>query len=112
MRINSASTNEKILKEIGKRIKQKRIALAITQKDLALDANISLRTVVNVEKGENISLNHLIAILKALKIVENFELLIPETKTDPFEILKLGKRRERVVKSKIATNEWKWGDEK
>lgn len=112
MRISVIETTDTILKEIGKRIKQKRIALSITQKELANEADISLRSIVNVEKGENISIRHMISILKALRIVENLELLIPETKTDPYDILKLGKRRQRVSKRKNTTNGWKWGDEK
>lgn len=112
MRITGVEKTETILKEIGTRIKQKRISLSITQKDLAREAKLSLRSIVNVENGENISFNHIISILKALRIVDNLELLIPEIKTDPLEVLKLGSKRQRVTKSKTTTDDWKWGDEK
>lgn len=111
MRINGIQTTETILKEIGSRIKRKRISLSITQKDLAREAHVSLRTIVSVEKGENISFWHIISILRVLKIADNLELLIPEILTDPFEVLKLGHKRQRVSKSKTIADDWKWGDE-
>ncbi len=113
MKIYGVETNEVILKEIGKRIKSRRISLSITQKDLALESGTSLRTIINVENGENVSLKHLISILRVIRVVENLDLLISEGKTNPLEILDLGHSRKRVSKViKDKKSNWKWGDEK
>ncbi len=113
MKIYGFETNEIILKEIGNRIKLRRISLSITQKELALESGVSLRTIINAEMGENISFNHLVSILRVIRVVENLNLLIPETKTNPLEILELGRGRKRVSKVKeMDKSNWKWGDEK
>jgi len=112
MKIYGIETNEVILKEIGDRIKMRRINLSITQRDLALESGVSLRTIINAESGGNISMKNIISILRVLRIVENLDLLIPESKTNPIEIFELGHRRRRVSKSsKKGDSNWKWGDE-
>ena len=113
MKIYGMQTNEVILKEIGKRIKSRRILLSITQNELALEAEVSLRTIINAENGENFSLANLISILRAIRVAENLDLLLPENKTDPIEVFKLGHARKRVSKVKtVSRRDWKWGDEK
>ncbi len=98
---NSLSNNQ-INHEIGKRIKQLRLQKGITQKELAEKAGISLFTVSNIEKGNNISLHLMIAVLRVLKLINNFELLFPEIELSPLRILKLkGNTPKRVKKPKL-----------
>ncbi len=98
---NSLS-NTQINHEIGKRIKQLRLQKRITQKELAEKAGISLFTVSNIEKGNNISLHLLIAVFRVLKIVNNLEQLLPEIEISPVQILKLkGNTPKRVKKPKL-----------
>lgn len=112
MKIHGNESNEIIIKEIADRIRARRIALSITQQELSDQSGISLRTINNVENGENITLNYLISILKVLKLTENLELLVPEEKVDPFAIIELGHKRKRAKKKRTVTkNTWKWGDE-
>ena len=113
MKIYGNETNQVILKEIGERIKARRIVLSITQKELAKESNVSLRMISNVENGRNVSLDNLISILRVLKVVENINLLIPEGKINPFEILELGAQRKRVrFKTNEKTTNYLWEDEK
>ena len=113
MKIYGNETNQDIMKEIGVRIKSRRISLAITQDELSTISGISLRTIVDVEKGMNVSLGSLIPILRSIKVSENIDLLIPENRTDPFEVIKLGHKRKRVSNKGIKrVSDWKWGDEK
>ena len=112
MKIYGIETNEVILSEIGHRIKSRRIALAITQKNLALESGVSLRTINNLENGKNVSLNNLVSILRVIRVVDNIDLLVPENKTNPMDILDLGHSRKRVSKLKHdKKSTWKWGDE-
>ena len=111
MKIHGIETNKIIIKEIGHRVKKRRIALLMTQKELASEAGVSLRTVSNLENGKNISFDNLIAILRTIRTIDNLDLLIPENKIDPMEILNLGHERKRVSKTNKKAN-WKWGDEK
>jgi transcriptional regulator with XRE-family HTH domain len=113
MKIYGNESNETILIEIGKRIKSRRISLSITQEGLSLISGVSLRTIVDVEKGMNVSLNSLLPILRVIKVSENIDLLIPENITNPYEIIELGHKRKRVSnKERKTESNWKWGDEK
>ena len=113
MKMYGNETNGTILKEIGSRIKSRRISLGITQEELSRESNVSLRTVTNAESGNNVSFNNLISILRVIRMIENLDLLIPESKTNPFEIIELGHKRKRVSKRKSdGETSWKWGDEK
>ena len=113
MKIYGMETNEIILKEIGSRLKSRRIALSITQSDLAKESGVSLGTIMNAENGDNVSLNNLISILRVIRVVENLDMLIPQKKSNPMDILDLGHNRKRVSKSKKSNDsDWKWGDEK
>lgn len=113
MKINGMESNDVILKEFGQRLKSKRIEMKITQQELARESGVSLRMIVQIENGHNVSLNSLISILRVLRIVENINLLVPEEKISPIEYLELGKKRERVSKKKQnQSSSWKWGDEK
>jgi len=54
--------------EIGTRLREIRKELQISQTDLAKQAGISLKTITNVEKGDDVSISILIKICKVLEI--------------------------------------------
>jgi len=109
-----SSTNE-VLSELGSRIKAARIAMDVTQKEMARLTNLSQRTISNLENGNDVSFSTVIDVLRALGQLQNLDIMIPEQGPRPSEIAALGKQRERV-RSKAATtvqtqSGWKWGDE-
>ncbi|HAV2940158.1 TPA: helix-turn-helix transcriptional regulator, partial [Acinetobacter baumannii] len=61
---------------LGERLKRIRLNRDMTQAEVASKAWISRRTVLNAEKG-NVKLSDLIAILAALNMINNFNVLIP-----------------------------------
>lgn len=88
-----------ILVKIGKRIKEERIKLDMQQKEVAVFCGVSLSTVVRVEQGIPVSMEKFIRILRALNLLENLELLVPEQPLSPILMRKLkGKRRYRIKK--------------
>ena len=112
MKIYGNESNDVIIKEIGTRIKERRIALEITQKELSVESGVSLRMINNVENGSNVSLDNLISILRVLRVAENLDLLIAESRINPFDVVELGRRRKRVYpKENQESSQWKWGDE-
>ena len=81
---------------LGARLKRIRLNLDMTQAEVANKAWVSRRTVLNAEKGDA-KLSDLIAILGALNMLNNFNVLIPEVPLSPIELLKLqGKVRTRA----------------
>lgn len=114
MKIFGTENNESIMKELGQRLKDTRIAVSLTQKELAERAGVSSKTVERIENGENVRIAHVISILRAMNLTENLELLIPEQPLSPTQLHDYGKKRKRAVSMKKTVkdrNDWKWGDE-
>lgn len=92
-------SNQAILLEIGKRVKDARIRKNIQQKELAIGSGIGLSTVTRLERGDTIALEKLIRILRYMDMLENLELLFPKPSISPILMRKLqGKKRIRVRK--------------
>ena len=86
-----------IIQEIGKRLREYRLARRLTQQQLAEKAGVSLFTVTKIEKGKPVSLSMFLAIMRVLRLLNNFELLLPEQQISPVEIMKLkGKKPQRI----------------
>lgn len=110
MKLLGNESNQVILKEMGKRLQQRRIALSMTQKELSERTSLSVRTITNIENGKNVSFDHWISILKELKNIDSIDRFIPEIKVDPLAQLALGRERKRARKTNPVST-WKWGDE-
>lgn len=112
MKILGFETNEVILKELGVRLKSKRVALDITQKVLALESGVSQRTISGFENGENISLDNLVSLFRALRLLPSLDALIPEKKINPFDMLEHGRSKQRASsKLYVQESSWEWKDE-
>ncbi len=66
---------QKIVEEIAKRAKQRRLELNITQEDLAKRSGVSFGSVKRFENKAKISLQHLLMIAVALDATEEFSKL-------------------------------------
>lgn len=88
-------TDGLILIEIGRRIKQTRKRKRYSQAELAERAGISSFTVSQMENGKNTSLGSLIAVMRILKLLENFESLIPELMKSPVQLYNSKIKRSR-----------------
>jgi transcriptional regulator with XRE-family HTH domain len=109
MKIQGFETNDIIIKEIGSRLKARRITLDITQKELAIESGVSQRTISGLENGENISFDNLLSILRVLRLLQDINLLFPETKVNPFDVLNLGHSKKRVSSQKAKRDAiWEW----
>lgn len=93
---NSLS-NTAIVKEIGKRLKEYRLKKRFTQQELAQQAGISLFSLTQIEKGKPVSISTLLPVLRVLRLLDNIDMLLPETSLSPIEIMKLkGKMPQRI----------------
>lgn len=99
------------LKMIGTRVQQYRINSGISQKELADDSGVSVRSISRLEQGASVQLESLIKVLYALKLDDNFELLIPDQTKRPSYYLQKDKPRMRVGKKNEPAGGFKWGDE-
>lgn len=111
MKITGTENNIFILQELGKRIKDTRIAISLTQKELAAKAGISEKTMERMEQGENVKIENLLNVFRVLGILQNLEILIPEQEF--LTIKEADNKRKRASKKgvKKESSAWKWGDE-
>ncbi|CCV65147.1 Transcriptional regulator, XRE family [Paracholeplasma brassicae] len=108
MKLQGFETNSQIISELGKRIKERRIALNMTQRDVAKDSGVSIRTISGFENGENISLDNLISILRVLRLLQEFNGLFPKKMIDPFEVLEQKQTQKRVYRKRANDKSWQW----
>lgn len=113
MKITGYESEWIILKELGTRIKQHRIALDITQFDLAQKCGISISTETRIENGDDSKMSNYIKIMTALGIIDNINILIPEEQLDYKAIFEERPSRKRASSSrKKQKSTWVWEDDK
>ena len=95
----SSMSDAAIIGELGRRIKELRLRKRYTQQEIAYRAGISLFSIAKVESGEPVSISIFISVLRALRLLDNLEALLPEIGVSPVEMLKLkGKTPQRIRK--------------
>ncbi|MBQ9822370.1 MAG: helix-turn-helix domain-containing protein [Muribaculaceae bacterium] len=93
----------RVILALGGRYKATRIALQITQQEVADKTGISITTIRRFENGLtfNLTLAHFIALLQAIGFADNLEDIIPEILPDPNELFRLqNKQRKRASHGK------------
>lgn len=115
MRITNLLSDEALLVELGERLTRTRLNRNTTQAGLADEAGVSKRTVERLEAGASTQLSNLVRILRALDLLGNFELVVPEPTPSPLAQLKLqGRQRVRASSKPEDADDsgtWEWGDD-
>ena len=96
-------TDIAIIEHIGAKVKARRIAAQLTQKQLATDAGVSHSAICSLEAGKNTSLLTLVAILRALRSLDLLDGCTKEEELSPLayaQMQKASKPVQRVRKSK------------
>jgi transcriptional regulator with XRE-family HTH domain len=92
--------NAGILKELGSRIRDKRLSSNISQQGLAVKAGVSLKVVQNIEYGKTATITGFLRLMRALNALEHIDGFLPKAGFRPSEIYRLeGKRRSRASKT-------------
>ena len=115
MKISGNMSDRAVLKELGSRIARYRLNKNLTQAILAVQAGVSTSTIQRIEQGNSTQASNLIRILRALNLLGNLEVLIPEPANSPIQQVKMrGKQRQRAsapTDKQDQPSEWSWGDE-
>ena len=98
MEITNEMTSRDILLVFGGRIRDYRIRLNMTQRELADISGLSVPTIHRFENGSslNISLSVFILLVKSLGLVDRLDNLLPELPPSPYEFNEKGKRIRRI----------------
>ena len=115
MNISKQLSEDAVLEELGSRISRHRLNRNLTQAQLAREAGVSLSTVNRMEAGNSSQISNLVRVLRALGIMENLNLLVPQPAISPIQQLKLdgkSRRRARPAKSPKAGGSapWSWDE--
>lgn len=113
MKIDKNISEILIKKEIGERIRDRRIAMDMTQLEFSQKCGLSLSTVIRIENGDDTKISNIIKIMRCFDAVSNLDLLIPEQEEDYKALFENKTPKKRVRKSKDGPKrKWVWGDEK
>lgn len=94
-----------ILREIGGRLKRKRLDKNVSQQELAELAGLNRTTVSEIEQGKPFAMLTFIQILRALDALEELDSLLPDPGISPLQLAKMkGKVRRRVSRYSTANN--------
>lgn len=120
MKLTSGLTDAAILKEVGARLERRRVDANLTQAELAEEAGISKRTLERIEAGDSTDSAMLIRVLRALKLGEGLDSLVPDLPQSPITLLKArGRERKRARHPRSRggaagtpkpARPWKWGE--
>ena len=96
-----------VVRLLGSRIKQYRIAYRLTQKEMSEQTGINIVTLRKFENGQayNIGLNSFIAIMRVLDKIERFDELLPAMGMSVYEEEKILKKRPKRVKHATKNSE-------
>ncbi len=97
-------SNVQVREVLGRRIRSHRRNRRLTQEALAVRAGLSRPTLSKLERGHDVSLDSLLATLRALDLLDGLELAIAEPAESP--IAALGARP-----TTRGATAWIWGDE-
>ena len=117
MRINHHTSDNAAMQELGARIARHRLNRNLTQATLAAEAGVSVPTVQRLEKGKSCQASSLIRILRALKLLEHLDGLVPEPLASPMQQLRMRDKLRRRASSPAGDRirerpaAWTWGDE-
>jgi transcriptional regulator with XRE-family HTH domain len=107
-------SNPQIEQELGKRLKNHRVDLNLSQSVIATRSGLSRRTITAIENGEGSTLTSLIAILRALNALDTLESFLPDPGPSPMALARLQESPTKYPskpRKSPTPAAWKWGDE-
>lgn len=114
MKIDSLLSDQAVLTEIGQRLTQRRLDLALSQAQVAEQAGIGKRTLERMEAGASSQLVNLIRVLRVLDLLPGLEQLLPPGGPRPMDLLaNKTSRRRRAPRQEVREEPgtWTWDDD-
>lgn len=107
-------TSRTLRTEMGRRLAKLRLARNVTQRTLAEDAGVGLRTLRRIEAGQPSGLDSLLRVAIALGLGEGLLNAVPPREVRPIERVDSGgKERQRARPRKGASpgDPWSWAED-
>lgn len=103
-------SNDQVRQTVGERLRALRRSRGLTQQDLAELAGLSRPTVSTLERGNDVSLDSFLSVLRALGLLDGLDTAVPEPAVSPIGELQQ-RARPKAAKAADAAPQWVWGDE-
>lgn len=113
-------TDDAVINELGQKLRQIRLRKNITQTALAKESGVAKRTIERFENGSSLQLTSFVRLLRALGMLDDLMVMIPDPTESPMAMLLAEKhakynpgRRQRASKKKTtppSDSEWTWGE--
>jgi DNA-binding XRE family transcriptional regulator len=95
-------SDKAILREIGRRVKQRRLTKNLTQESLAEMAGVNRMTIVKLEQGKPSTLLTFVQVLHALGNLDGLANFLHDQGPSPLQVAKMkGKKRSRASSSNV-----------
>ena len=107
-------TSRALRTELGRRLARLRLARNVTQRALAEDAGIGLRTLGRLEAGQPSSLDSLLRLAIVLGLADGLLNAVPSQEIRPIERMDSGgreRRRARPRKGVSREEPWSWAED-
>lgn len=102
--------NDQVRSELGERVRMVRKSRRLNQAQLAELSGLSRPTISTFERGNDVSLDTFLSILRALDLLDALDGAITKPGISPMAEL-TGSSRGGRVGSDAGTSTWSWGDE-
>jgi len=90
-------SDKAIVREMGRRVRRKRLERNMTQQEIADRAGINRTTVSDLERGQMFGMLTLLQVLRALNALDSVDAFLPDPGISPLQLAKLrGKERQRA----------------
>lgn len=86
-RINPVLTDPEIAAELGRRLRSHRTRQRVTLNNLAREAGISRLTLGKLERGQNVTVETLLRVLRALRQLDTLDAILSEPAVSPLALL-------------------------
>ena len=84
--------------ELGRRLEEIRLSQNRNQSQIAEEAGVSRRTITRLENGGGVSLDTFIRVMRALGVVDRFQLLLPDPTIRPIDRVRFkGRERKHIT---------------
>lgn len=99
---NKSLATPDVVRNLGMRFRDYRLRLRMTRKEVSEVASVGLTTLYKFESGNmtDISFSTLLRLLKAIGLVENWDMLLPELPESPYLYDNNERKMQRVRKRK------------
>lgn len=95
-------TNKEILDILSERVKQYRLAIRLSQRELSEKSGVSYATISHFEQGrnQNLTLNNFISLLRVLGMEGRMTEVLPELPVSPLALREINKLIPKRVRRK------------